>query len=85
MNEFPVGKFIQSDDPKELCSFFAGNRYLCGFVQTQTPTNHCMAVPGISGEHFVLMGCARENPRFMNARWDFLKSTAADMLLVFAK
>jgi hypothetical protein len=87
MNELHGRKYIQSDDKDELCSFFSKNyrQYLCGFVQTRNPTNHCMAVAGLDGNFFLMMDCDRTNPKIQKVGWDFLASASADMLLVFTK
>jgi len=87
MNELNVGKYIQSADKEELCSFFSKNhpKYQCGFLQTRKSTNHCMPLVGLSGNGFQFMNCDRVSPSFIDVGWDFLGKTDADMLLVFQR
>jgi hypothetical protein len=87
MNQLNVGKYILSSDKEELCRMFNDNHdhYLCGFVLTRLPTNHCMALAGISGDNFMVMNCAREKPKFENHPWSQLSKFDGDMLLVFIK
>lgn len=87
LNGITAGKYIQSNDKEELCRFFGDNhtRYLCGFVQTRIPTNHCMALVGLDADFFVMMNGDRTSPEFVRESWDFLQTADADMLLAFAK
>ena len=58
--------------------------YLCGFVFTRKPTNHCMAVDGWNGESVNLMNPDRNNPVLLPMKWDDLFSQYdADVLWIF--
>lgn len=67
---------------KAVTDYYAD--YLCGFVFTHKPTNHCMAVAAWDGDSVKLMNPDRNNPVTLSIRWDDLFSTYdADVLWIF--
>jgi hypothetical protein len=89
MNKVAIGKFISSDRKDEILRFVNENGGIgnlsCAFVWTQEPTGHCMAVAGYSGDEIKLVDSDMQNPRMRIEKWDFLKASEGEMLLIMKR
>ncbi len=87
VGHFPKArKFVHTNSSTDFCDYINRNYqngYICGFVMTRKPTNHCLSIVHWNGQSVKVMNPSGEGA-FENVSWaDFENQADADFLAFF--
>lgn len=86
MTYYPVRKIIHTESPQDCKDYLQKNyhgKYLCGYVLTRAPTNHCMSICAWDGDVVHVMNPTPDTGH-QQISWDDLeKNHNADFLMFF--